>query len=471
MLIDLYQSHSTKGLDMAGLFGVSVDPSIYRGRFPFPELLLNGSFYHQHLGEGHGGLAVLNGEEIVSDSKPKLIRQNFADRVKRGEFNGTEGIGYCGNSNEPFRFKSRIGDAAIVFSGNIGNRQELMGYLATRGRVFNSNQSGDAEAMANLVFREPEIVAGVRSAAAQVKGTFAFLMLATNGIIATVSQDNHWPMVIGEQQGAVAIASESACFYNLGFKKLRDLHAGEIVVLKNGKVVSLSEINPLRVQACKFLPVYTQSPASTFFGAPASLVRERLGATLARADIEAGFIPDIVSYVPDSGRCHGIGYHNEFCRAINAGEIKRVPLLMEVLFKYPYAGRSYTPQTQQERDDEAYLKIIPTSERFDGLTLALLEDSVVRGTQIINSLAPKLRDIGFKEIHVRASNPELLSPCIWGKTTKPGELLALQIPDLAERAKHLGVDSLCYNSIQGLHDALCEVDPNMLCIDCALRQK
>lgn len=453
---------------MAGLFGASVN-SGYKGRFNFSELLLHGAFYHQHLEGGFGGLAALNDGVIASDSKPRQIRHNFEDRVMSGEFRGTEGIGYCGDAKEPFKCGSRIGEVALAFAGNIINRKQLMAYYATRGRVFDPDRSGDAQTMANLIFREEGLVTGIRNAAAQIKGSFTFLMLTKEGVVATVSQDNHWPMVIGEQDGAVAIASDSTCFYNLGFKRTRDLQPGEIVLLKDGKLTSLSRLNPLSSQVCKFLWVYTAFPPAMICGVPASLVRERLGASLARADIEAGFIPDIVSYVPDSGRCHGIGYHNEYCRAMNAGKIGSVPLLKEVLFKYPYAGRSYTPATQEERDKEAYLKIVPSSDRFDGLTLALLEDSVVRGTQILNSIGPKLRGLGFKEIHVRASNPELLSCCPWGKTTQPGELLALNCPDLEERARVLGVDSLRYNSIQDLNDAVREIDPSMLCIDCALR--
>lgn len=453
---------------MAGLFGVSISPQ-YSGSLSFSEILLYGAFYHQHLGEGFGGLATLNDDEIISDSKPRYIRQNFEGRVAAGEFNGTDGIGYCGASKEPFECLSRSGEVAIACSGNISNREGLMNQLAGRGRVFGTHNDGDAETMANLIFREEGIVDGIRNAAAKIVGSFAFLMLTKKGVVAAVSQDNHWPMVIGEQEGAVAVASESTCFYNLGFKNSRDLKAGEIVLLKDGVVTSLGELDPAPVQICKFLWVYTAFPPASICGVSATLVRERLGASLARVDIKNGFVPDIISYVPDSGRCHGIGYHNEYCRAVNSGRIQQVPLLREVLFKYPYAGRSYTPGTQSKRDREAHLKIIPSSDRFDGQTIALLEDSVVRGTQIMNSLAPKLKSMGFKEIHVRASNPELLSPCPWGKTTQPGEILALRIPNLAERAKALGVDSLRYNSLHDLNEAVRELDPATLCVDCSLR--
>lgn len=454
---------------MSSLFGISVSPQ-FKGRFNFSETLLYGAFYHQHLGEGYGGLAVLNEGVVISDSKPKHLRQNFEDRVKLGEFNGTEGIGYCGSYREPFDCVSRLGDIALAFSGNIINREEIMARYAAKGRVFDRHRSGEAQTMANIIFREESIVSGIRNAADQIKGSFAFMMLTKEGIIATVSQDNHWPMVIGEQDGAIAIASESSCFFNLGFKPKRDLKAGEIVCIKNGTVESLSSPGAQNLQICKFLWVYTAFPSANILGVPASLVRERLGGSLARIDISEGFIPDIVSYVPDSGRCHGIGYHNEYCRAMNEGRVNRVPLIKEVLFKYPYAGRSYTPKSQEERDREAYLKIIPSSDRFDGKTLALCEDSVVRGTQLLNSLVPKLKSLGFREIHVRASNPELLSHCPWGKTTQPGETLADKIPDWSERARFLGVDSLRYNRIKDLYNAIHEIDPETLCVDCAQRR-
>lgn len=454
---------------MPGMFGLSVNQNVFHGKFSFPETLLLGTFFHQHLGEAYGGLAALNNGVIVSDSKPRYVRHNFEDRAKTSEFSGTEGIGYCGNYREPFDCVSRIGDVALAFSGHIINREEIMDHYAERGRVFDRHRGGEAQTIANLIFREEKMVAGIRNAADQIKGSFAFLMLTKDGVVATVSQDNHWPMVIGEQDGAVAIASESTCFYNLGFKYSRDLKAGEIVLLNGGKINTLSSVESLSVQVCKFLLVYTAFPTASICGVPASLVRERLGASLAKRDIEDGFVPDVVSYVPDSGRCHGIGYHNEYCRAINEGRVRRVPLLREVLFKYPYAGRSYTPKTQEERDREAYLKIIPSSDRFDGMTLVLCEDSVVRGTQLLNSLVPKLRSIGFEKIHVRASNPELLSYCPWGSTTQPGETLADKIPDWQKRAEHLGVDSIRYNRIPDIYAVIPELDPKTLCVDCALK--
>jgi len=278
-------------------------------------------------------------------------------------------------------------------------------------------------------------------------------------------------LVIGKQEGAVAVACESSGFGNLGFKLERSLKPGEIVFLQNGKDESLGQSDASCLQLCKFLWVYTAFPTAKICGLPVSLVRKMMGANLARKDIEAGLIPDIVSFVPDSGRFHGLGYFEEFCRAVNDGLIEKVPFLDMPLSKYPHAGRSYTPSSKHDRDYEAHIKILASAERYDRKVLVLLDDSVVRGTQIKTNLVPKLRSMGFAKIHVRASNPELLSHCPWGKSTRPGEVLADRFPCLKERAEHLGVDSLVYNTLDDLRGVFrsLRLDPKSLCVDCAVK--
>lgn len=452
---------------MAGLCALSIDPSIYgvhEDKFSFGELLFWETFYHQHLGEEFCGFAFLNSKKIWSDSTPGLIRPNFSKTVEL--FHGTEGIGYCGDSEEPFKMISKNnGQFAVCFSGNLINREELLREYRIRGNT------DDIRIIANLLLFGDTWIDGIENAKRRIKGAFALLVLTREGIYATTSSDSHWPLIIGKQAGAATIACESSGFSNLGFEIERDLQPGEIVLLKNGDYSLQNCGSDLNVQICKFLWVYTAFPSAKIWGLPVSLVRKKLGAVLARKDIERGFIPDIVSFVPDSGRYHGLGYFEEFCRAANEGRIKRVPFLDMPLQKYPYAGRCYMPSFQLARDIEAHVKIVPNSERYDGKVLVILEDSVVRGTQLRNNLAPKLRCMGFKEIHVRASNPELLSYCPWGKSTKPGETLADKIPDLDERAKYLGVDSVLYNTLGDLKKVFKDLgfSPDLLCIDCALK--
>jgi amidophosphoribosyltransferase len=204
-----------------------------------------------------------------------------------------------------------------------------------------------------------------------------------------------------------------------------------------------------------------------FEGVPDSVVRKRLGAALARRDIEKGFVPDVAIPVPDSGRFHAIGYHQEFCRQMMAGRIQRVPLYDELLLKYPYAGRSFIPQEQALRDREARVKLLASGEDCTGKVVAVCDDSIVRGTQAQTDLVPKLRQTGVAEIHFRISNPELRSHCRWGKTTQKGEVLAGRIPAVADRVKYLGVEGLEYNTVEDLAEAIGR-PLESLCVDCSL---
>ncbi|MDP2910181.1 MAG: hypothetical protein Q8N58_00100, partial [bacterium] len=232
-----------------------------------------------------------------------------------------------------------------------------------------------------------------------------------------------------------------------------------------------------QTQICSFIWVYTAFPNGVFNGIPASLVRKRLGALLAQRDIKNGFIADRVAPVPYSGGSHAIGYHNEFCRQIIAGKIARLPFYDEVLLKYPYAGRSYTPQDEKRRRTEARIKLLTSAEDYRGQILVVCDDSIVRGTQTSENLVPKLESMGFKEVHFRISNPELLSHCPAGKTTKRGELFAAKIPLKQERIRFLNsksersiVKSLEYNVVDDLEKAI-GLPLDQLCVDCDLNPK
>ena len=151
----------------------------------------------------------------------------------------------------------------------------------------------------------------------------------------------------------------------------------------------------------------------------------------------------------------------------NEARITKIPFYDELLLKWAYAGRSFTPSNQTKREFEADIKILPSSENYQGMIVVIVDDSIVRGTQTRTNLVPKLRFLGIKEIHLRIANPELLSYCRWGKTTKKGECLAVQIPSKEERTKFLGVEGLKYNTIDDLVKAT-GLEREQLCIDCSL---
>jgi len=446
---------------MAGIFGLSVNPEKYRGNFL--DDLFWGTFYGQHLGEEYAGLSTFKQGQFQLRTHRGLFRPNFSDDLAGLE--GTEGIGYCGIAREPYSSESRLGKFSLCFSGNIVNLSELVERFKDFGHTF--ERGDDIEIIAKLLAQGNDVVDGIKKMTKEIKGAYSLLVLNKDGIYASRCPSGQWPLVLGEKEGTVAVASEPGGFFNLGFKLLRDLESGEIVLLKDGSWMTIERITGEKIQICSFLWVYTAFPNAVLEGIPASLVRKRLGTALARRDIERGFIPDIVAPVPDSGRFHAIGYHQEFCRQIMQRKINKIPLYDETLLKYPYAGRSYTPSSQAARNLEAQVKMLISGESYEGKTVVVSDDSIVRGTQTKTNLVPKQRALGIKEIHFRISNPELRSHCPWGKTTKKGEVFVSQYPSKEERIKFLGVESLEYCTIDDLVEAI-GLSREKLCVDCDL---
>lgn len=455
---------------MAGLFALSVDPSVYKGKFL--EDLFLGTFYNQHLGADYCGLSTKNGKEILVQTHRGMVRPSFEGKLDYFSGIATEGIGYCGQDREPLRIDSRFGQWSVCFSGNLINKAELIEELMRLGHSFErrGEEIADIEVIEKLISQGNGIFNGIDKMTRKIRGAYSLLVLTKNGICAAREPQGHWPLVIGEKEGAVAIASESGGFSNLGFKLCRDLKPGEIILLKNGKWETKEIIPSEGVQYCSFCWVYTNFPSAVFEGVPSSLVRKRLGAALARQDIVNGFIPDYVTVVPDSGRFHGIGYYQEFCRHMMAERIGKIPLYDEILLKYPHAGRSFTPREEKARRQEAFVKILSSGEDFSGKIVVVCDDSQVRGTQTQENLVPKLKKLGFKEIHFRFSNPELLSYCPWGKTTRKGELLAVKLPKIEERINFLGVSSIKFNTIEDLVQAI-GLPREKLCVDCDLAER
>ena len=448
---------------MPGLFAISIDPA--KPKAGFLEDLFWGTFYHQHLGEAYAGLSTSSVGEFHIRTHRGRFRATFAGDMEGLE--GTEGIGYCGSVREPYFTESRLGKLSACFSGSVTNLPDLLERFKNLGHVF--TRGDEIEIITKLVAQGANVVEGIRNLAREMEGAFSLLILSEEGIYAARCPKGHWPLVIGEKDGAMIVASETGGFANLGYRRVRDVAPGEVVRLRHGRCESKCTISIGRVQVCSFYWVYTGFPNNVFEDVPDSMVRKRLGAALAARDIERGFIPDAVIPVPDSGRFHAIGYHQEFCRRMMAGGVGRIPVYDELLLKYPYAGRSFIPQDQQQRDKEARIKLLPSGEDCAGKKVVVCDDSIVRGTQTQTDLVPKLRQTGVKEIHLRISNPELRSHCKWGKTTRKGEVLADRIPAIADRAKYLGVESLEYNSIQDLAAAIGR-PVESLCVECSLSQ-
>ncbi len=461
---------------MAGIAAVSSAPGVSKEKFA--STLAHQVWYQQHRGEAFSGTAVLEDDSTRSRVKRGLFRSNFHMEGLKGK----AGIGYCGPAREPYGGQSRFGSWSACFLGNIRNRKKLFREFMERGAVFHKIK--DIELIMKIVSQKGTIFEGLKFLAKTVLGSYSLFILTSDGIYVAISPDGRWPLVWGKKDGKSVIATETVGFKNFGFEIVRDLYPGEIGVLKDGEWQTKARIKG-RVQICSFLWIYTAFPNAIYSGVPASMVRKRMGAGLARRDIKEGFIPHMAIPVPDSGRHHLLGYHQEYLRAIMRGEIDRVPLSDEQLLRYRFSGRSFTRSTQEMREWEAFVKIVEGGESpedlkeildifrevygddLSRLTVSVLEDSVVRGTQAQQNLIPKVKDKGFTEVHLRASFPELRSYCPWGSTTKKSEVLVSRYPRLEDRERALGVKSLRYGTVEDLVEAI-GLPKEYLCMDCAL---
>ena len=447
---------------MPGFCALSIDAKKYKSEF-LSDLFWQ-VFYEQHLGEDYAGIATCEGGKVKIRTHRGLFRPTFGDDM--GGLEGTMGVGYCGDSREPILVDSKLGEFAACFTGNVINQSELVARLKTSAHSF-AWGGADIEVITKLIPQGEGYVDGIQRMNEQIQGAYSVAVLTPNGIYIASDPSGRWPVVLGTKEGAVVATTDPCGFANFGFRYQRDVEPGEIVRLRNDSAESVGKIPGGKTQICTFVWVYTNFPSAVFKGIPVSAVRKRLGATLARRDIERGFTPDVVAPVPDSGRFCAIGYQQEFCRQSNEKRIDRVPEYDEVLMKYPYAGRSYPRSSKMARDTEAQVKQLGSGESYSGKRIVVCDDSVRRGTQIERDLVPKLRALGAGEIHFRISNPDSFSYCRWGKSIKKGELLAARIPSIRKRISVLGIDSLEHTTVRELAQAI-GLSLETLCIDCDL---
>ena len=245
-----------------------------------------------------------------------------------------------------------------------------------------------------------------------ISGSCSLLLLHENGLYAARDRCGHTPLVVGQRDDGYAVASESCSFPNIGYRTIKYLLPGE-VILVNEHGIKQHKPGQSDSQICTFLWVYTGFPASSYEGINVEVVRENCGRLLAKRDKDIQV--DLVSGVPDSGIAHAIGY------AMESGKPYRRPLI-----KYtPGYGRSYTPPSQKIRDLVATMKLLPIKEIISQKRIVVCEDSIVRGTQLKNYTVNKLWEAGAKEVHVRPACPPLMFPCRFNLSTRAiNELVA-----------------------------------------------
>ncbi|NQT45906.1 MAG: amidophosphoribosyltransferase [Candidatus Omnitrophica bacterium] len=407
--------------------------------------LFYGTDYHSHLGTEYGGLAVLGStfSRQIHNISQSQFKSKFYEDYKRME--GTKGIGVISDSDEqPIYLNSKFGPFCIVTAGLIDNKNELADSLLKKGISFSEvtkDGVNATELMAKLINQGNDIIDGIEKMFEAIDGSCSLLLLHKDGIYAARDRFGYTPLTIGKSEDAWAVASESNAFPNLGFKIVKYLRPGEVILINEEGLVD-KRLGCETNQICTFLWIYTGFPASTYEGINVEKVRERCGGFLADRDKDIEI--DVVSGVPDSGTAHAIGY------AMASGKPYRRPLV-----KYtPGYGRSYTPPSQATRDLIATMKLIPIKDVIEGNRIVVCEDSIVRGTQLKNFTVKKLWEAGATEIHVRPACPPLMFPCKFCLSTRSIDELSarkairdLEGEDIEDVSEYMDQTSGKYNEM------------------------
>lgn len=463
---------------MGGIFGVASKNSCTLDLF-------FGVDYHSHLGTKRGGMAVY-GEQGFTRSI-----HNIEDTPFRTKFDGdlAELEGYLGigcisdNEPQPLLIQSHLGSFAITTVGKINNLQELVQDAYQNGHIHFMEMShgriNATELVAALINQKATLVEGLLYAQERIEGSMTILILTPQGIYASRDKYGRTPVMIGKKEDAFCASFESFAYINLGYSDYMELGPGEIVYITPESVETLS---PPRqdMKICAFLWVYYGYPTSTYEGVNVENMRYQCGKLLSRRDESQ---PDIVAGVPDSGIAHAIGYANA----------SGIPFARPFIKYTPTWPRSFMPQNQGDRNLIARMKLIPVNALIRGKKLLLIDDSIVRGTQL-GETTQLLYQSGAKEVHIRPACPPLMYGCPYlnfSRSSSELDLITRRIikdregdcvsdqlladyadPDsrnyreMVEVVRnHLGFTSLRYHRLDDLVEAI-GISPCKLCTYC-----
>lgn len=365
--------------------------------------LFFGTDYHSHLGTKRGGMCILQEDGFnrsIHNIENSPFRSKFEQDIE--EMKGNMGIGAISDGDpQPLTVYSRQGDYAIATVGRINNKDEIVQeLLKDRPSQFMSMSGGginNTELVAALISTGRDIVDGIRIAQAKVEGSVTILVLTREGLYAARDKYGRTPLIIGHKDGAYCAASESFAFINIGYKYKRELGPAEIAFLTPDEDKTVGEPQE-GMRICTFLWTYFGYTTSIYEGRNVEQMRNRNGELLAEQDDDLDV--DYVAGVPDSGTAHALGYANR----------SRVPYARPLIKYTPTWPRSFMPQNQKARNLIAKMKLVPVFPIIKDKKFVLIDDSIVRGTQLSETISYLIEN-GAKEIHVRSACPPIMYGC------------------------------------------------------------
>lgn len=366
--------------------------------------LFYGVDYHSHLGTRRGGMAIY-GESGFSRAIHNIENSPFRTKFERDadEMEGNIGIGCISDYEpQPLLIQSHFGSFAIATVGKINNLRALLKLVYENGHTHFQEMSGGqinaTELIASLICKKDSIVEGIQYVQEIVDGSMTLLIMTHEGIYAARDRYGRTPVVVGKKDNAYAVSFENFAYKSLGYEDYKELGPAEIVYITPESVETVSEAGK-DMRICSFLWVYYGYPTASYEGINVEEMRYKCGSMLAKRD--RGLVsPDVVAGVPDSGIAHAIGYANE----------SGVPYVRPFIKYTPTWSRSFTPTNQKQRELVAKMKLIPVPSLIENKSLLLIDDSIVRGTQL-RETTEFLYNSGAKEVHVRPACPPLLHGC------------------------------------------------------------
>lgn len=464
---------------MGGFFGaVSKEDCVFD--------LFFGVDYHSHLGTRRAGMAVYSPETGFDKAIHNIENAPFRTKFTKesNDMHGTMGIGCISDFEaQPILVRSHHGTFAITTVGKINNSDEIVEEIIKTNTHFFEMQGGginQTELVAAIINQKENFIDGIRYAQEIVDGSISMLILTPKGVYCARDKMGRTPIVIGEKADGYCAAFESFSFLNLGYTDYKELGPGEVVVMHPEEGVKTLIPAGDKMKICTFLWIYYGYPSSSYEGISVEKMRYECGRALAKRD---NVKPDIVAGVPDSGIAHAVGYSNE----------SGIPFSRPFVKYTPTWPRSFMPTNQSKRNLIAKMKLIPIHDLIEGKSLLLIDDSIVRGTQL-RETTEYLLDSGAKEVHIRPACPPLFYGCKYlnfSRSTSEMELITRRMveklegkpaddetikkyvdPDSEEYAnmieeirKELHFTSLRYHRLDDMIEAV-GIEPEKLCTYC-----
>ncbi|MGN0268513.1 MAG: amidophosphoribosyltransferase [Lachnospiraceae bacterium] len=398
---------------MGGFFGAACKDSCTFDLF-------FGTDYHSHLGTRRAGMAVY-GKDGFSKSIHNIENTPFRSKFEGNlsKLEGTMGIGCISDFEaQPILVRSHHGTFAITTVGKINNANEIVQEILKNNVHFFEMSNGEinpTELVAAIINQKENLIEGIQYALDIVDGSLSLLLLTPKGIYAARDKYGRTPVVLGKKEDAFCACFESFSYLNLGYEDYKELGPGEIVVFDAESCRTLVAPGK-KMRICTFLWVYYGYPSASYEGTSVEEMRYKCGELLAKRD---NVDVDVVAGVPDSGIAHAVGYANE----------SGIPFSRPFIKYTPTWPRSFMPTIQTKRDLIAHMKLIPVHDLIKDKKLLLIDDSIVRGTQL-RETTEFLYESGAKEVHIRPACPPLLFGCKYlnfSRSSSEMELIARRV--------------------------------------------